>query len=357
MRAFMSVFCGVLACSSGPRLADRTTAPQRPASQVETAAKFAFPPMHISISAGGRLFLDALARDRESLVKTVEWKEGHLSPFPAPALQAKFSTVHGLNVDAKDRLWILDYGNYGMAHRARIYAYDIGSGREIENYTFPSDVAPLGSMPNDLVVDVAREYIFISDSGSIARDSAIIAFDINNRRSRRVLAGHPSLSPAQFDIFVEQRPFTIWRFIRPKFGIDGIALDADSRWFYYSAFNRGELYRIPVTALVAPDAADTWRASQIEKVADITMSDGMLFDRQQRLYLSDVEHSAILRLLPGGALETVFKDAAFRWPTAYAMAPDGQIYFTTNAIDQIQRKSRQQLLALGPYILYRFRPD
>mgnify|MGYP000440961177 CR=1 FL=1 len=313
--------------------------------------------MHISSSAGGRLFLDALARDRESAVKTVEWQDGQMLPFPAPALQAKFSTVHGLNVDTKDRLWILDYGNYGMAHRARMYAYDIGSGQEIENYTFPSDVAPLGSMPNDLVVDVNLEQIFISDSGSILRNSAIIVFDIKNRRARRVLAGHPSLSPAKFDIFVEQRPFTIWRFIRPKVGIDGIALDASRRWFYYSAFNRGELYRIPVSALVAADAADTWRASQIEKVADITMSDGMLFDRQGRLYLSDVEHSAILRLLPGGALETLFKDATFRWPTAYAMAPDGQIYFTTNAIDQIQRKSRQQILALGPYFLYRFRPD
>ena len=30
---------------------------------------------------------------------------------------------------------------------------------------------------------------------------------------------------------------------------------------------------------------------------------------------------------------------------------DGQIHFTTNAIDQIQRKSRPQILALGPYFL------
>lgn len=353
----MAVFCGVLACSAGPRLADRTTAPQRPFSQVETVAKFEFPPMHISISRGGRLFLDALARDHESPVKTVEWKDGQLLPFPAPGLQAKFSTIHGLSVDAKDRLWILDYGNYGMAHRARIFAYDLVTGHEIENYTFPADVAPLGSMPNDAVVDVGREHIFISDSGSILRDSAIIVFDIKSRRSRRVLAGHPSLSPAKYDIVVEQRPFTIWGYIRPKLGIDGIALDTTSRWLYYAAFNRGELYRIPVSALAAAEADERWRASQIEKVADITMSDGMLFDQRERLYLSDVEHSAIVRLLPGGTLETVFKDAAFRWPTAYALAPDGQIYFTTNAIDQIQRKSRRQIQALGPYYLYRFRSD
>jgi sugar lactone lactonase YvrE len=357
MRSCVTWFLFYCACTPEQRLVDRTTPPLRPASQVETVARFDFPPMHVAISRGGRIFMDALVRDRDSPIKTIELKDGKLVPFPDPTLQRDYATVHGIHVDSRDRLWILDHGNYSLAHKPRLYGYDISTGKQIENYTFPSAVAAVGSMLNDIVVDVLHEVAFISDTGSFIGDSAVVLFDIKHRTSRRLLAGHPSLSPAPFDIHVENRPFRILRFIRPKLGIDGIALDSTNRWLYYSAFNRGELYRIPVAAALDATLDAGGLAGLPEKVADITMSDGMLFDHRGALYLSDVEHSAIVRVTPAGRLETVFKDPVFHWPVGYARAPDGQIYFTCSAIDQVQLKSRKEVLAGGPYFLYRFRPD
>lgn len=347
----------LFACSSERRLSDRTTSPLRPANEAEVVARFEFPPMHVTVSRDGRIFLDALARDRSSAIKTVELKAGVMTPFPIPELQHKFSTIHGVHVDRKDRLWVLDHGNYAASHRPRIYGYDIATGKEIEDYAFPAAVAPLGSMLNDLVVEDRHEKALISDTGSLFRDSAIVEFDIAHRNSRRMLPGHPSLRQGQFDIVVENQPFRIMRIFRPRYGIDGIALDPAGRWFYYSALNSGELYRVPVSAAFDESIDNPRLATQVEKVADITMTDGMLFDSAGRLYLSDIEHSAIVRLTPAGQLETVFKDPRFRWPISYALAPDGQIYFTCGSIDRVQLRNRTEIMALGPYFLYRFRPD
>jgi sugar lactone lactonase YvrE len=164
------------------------------------------------------------------------------------------------------------------------------------------------------------------------------------------------LSATNYPIYVEDKPFTVMGAFQPKYGIDGIALDADNTWFYYSGFNRGILYRIPVSAAINERLGDAQVAKTIEKVADITMSDGMLFDHEGRYYLSDVEHSAVVRLWPNGKLETLYKNPKFRWPTGYAMAPDGRMYFTCTAINETVLKSRDEILKLGPYYLFSFRP-
>ncbi len=357
MRRSLCLVISLLGCSSEQRLADRTKPPLQAASQAEVVAKFELPPMHVTISPEGRIFMDALARDPESSVKTIELKAGAMVPFPAPELQHKFTTIHGLSADRRGRLWILDPGNYAFSHRPRIYGYDIDSGKEIEDYAFPAAVAPLGSMLNDVVMDEKRDIVWISDTGSLIRDSALIEFNIPQRRSRRALAGHPSVSPGTFDIVVEGQPFRVWRVIRPKYGVDGLAIDPSGTWLYYSPLNQGALYRIPLLRLADPTLAERSLAEHSERVAETTMSDGMLFDRQGRLYLSDIEHSAVVRLTPDGRLETILKDPRFRWPISFALAPGGQIYFTCGSIDRVQRATRSEQLAVGPYYLYRFQPD
>jgi sugar lactone lactonase YvrE len=338
------------------RLADRTTAPTRPTTEVDTAGRFDFPPMHVTISKTGRVFMDALTMDPDSKIRVIELKRGKMKAFPKPVYQKQFTTIHGVNLDKKDRLWILDHGNYGFLAGPRLYAYDINTGAELVNYTFPFAVAAFGSMINDVVVDTDHEQLFISDTGPISGKSAIIVFDIKNQTSRRVLSEHSSLSAADYDIVVEGKPFTVIGWFHPKYGIDGIALDATNTWFYYSAFNRGELYRLPVSALENESIGDVELAAKIEKVADTTMSDGMLADSQHRVYMSDVEHSAITRVQPNGHVETLFKDPKFRWPTGFAPSPNGWIYFTCTAINETVLKNRQEVLDLGPYYLYRFKP-
>ena len=211
-------------------------------------------------------------------------------------------------------------------------------------------------MVNDLIVDPVREKIYISEPGPVFGDAGIVVFDIKTRVSRRLLHRHPSVSAASYRIYVEGKPFTVLNMIHPKFGIDGIALDPTVTWLYYSAFNSGNLHRIPVSSLINETLTAEQVAATVKKVADITMTDGIYVDAQQRVYLSDVEHSAVVCLNADRKLETVLKDPEFRWPTGFAPSPDGWMYFNCNAIHQVTLKSRDEIKNLGPYYLYRFRP-
>jgi sugar lactone lactonase YvrE len=159
----------------------------------------------------------------------------------------------------------------------------------------PYSVAPLGEMLNDLVVDAHRQQIYI-------------------------------------------------------------ALGPSGQWFYYEAVNSVELYRIPAEALADPTLPKEALEAKIEHVAQITMWDGMYADPQDRTYLTDVEHSAIMRMNVDRKLETVFKDPQFRWPTAFSLSPDGYIYFSCNALQDIELRSRATIVARGPFHLFRFRP-
>jgi sugar lactone lactonase YvrE len=340
----------------GNHLEDRSSAPTRPGSDLEIAATFETPPGHVTISPTGRIFMDAGIFDPAATSVVFEIVNGQKVPFPSPELQKKFSTIHGIYVDTSDRLWILDNNHYGATGQAHVRADDINTGAEVDDYAFPYSVAPLGEMLNDLVVDPRRNQIYIADTGPIFHHSAIIVYDIANRESRRVLAGHPSVTEADNGIFVEGKPFTVVGFVHPKFGIDGIALDPSGQWFYYEAFNSGELYRLPTVALADPAVAEIALEAKVEHVAQITMSDGMFADAQDRIYLTDVEHSAIVRVGADRKLETVFKDPKLRWPTAFSPSPDGYIYLSCNALEDIELRRRDTIVERGPYYLFRFKP-
>lgn len=348
------LFSAIPARADMPRLEDRTTAPLRPSSDVEVSGRFAFPPGHVTISRDGRMFMDALTYDPQAKYRVVEVRNGKMTPFPSIELQKQFKTIHCLFVDAHDRLWILDHGEWGFARAPHLFGFDIRTGKQIVNYAFPASVAGPGSMLNDVLLDVHSEKLLLSDTGPINGKSAILVYDIATNTSRRVLSGHPTLSASKNYIFVEGKPFTVAGLFHPRYGLDGIAID--DTYFYYSAFNRGELYKIPLARLTDAQLSDKELEPYIEKVADITMSDGMWADKQGNIWLTDVEHSAILRVTREGKLETVFKDPRFRWPADFAVSPDGWFYFNCDAIDQTQMVSRKTVLERGPYYQFRFKP-
>jgi sugar lactone lactonase YvrE len=347
-------FANDVAQNALKHLPDRTTAPTHRSGEVEAVQKFAFPPGHVTISRTGRFFMDAFTYDNQSKFRVVELKNGKMTPFPSVELQKQFKTVHGLFVDARDRLWILDHGGWGFSRAPHLFGFDINTGKQIVSYAFPRDVAGPGSMLNDVLLDVRRDVLLLSDTGPINNKSAILVYDIRTNTSRRVLSQHPSLTSTDNTIFVEGKPFTVLGLIHPHYGLDGIAIDDE--YFYYSAFNRGELYKIPLAKLTDARLGDRELARSIEKVADITMSDGMWADEQGRVWLTDVEHSAITRVNRDGSLETVYKDPRFRWPAGFARAPDGTFYFNCDAIDQTQLVSRDTILKRGPYYQFRFKP-
>jgi sugar lactone lactonase YvrE len=88
------------------------------------------------------------------------------------------------------------------------------------------------------------------------------------------------------------------------------------------------------------------------------LSDGITFDAEGRLILTDVEHGGLMRRHGDGRLETLVSDPKILWADGVASAPDGALLFTDSAIpayiDQLARPPSQgHLAAHRPYRLLR----
>ena len=67
---------------------DRTTNPTMPASAVEKVAQFDFPPGHVSVSRGGRIFMDAGFHDPAATIRVIELKKRQTSSFSGGKISA-----------------------------------------------------------------------------------------------------------------------------------------------------------------------------------------------------------------------------------------------------------------------------
>ena len=84
------------------------------------------------------------------------------------------------------------------------------------------------------------------------------------------------------------------------------------------------------------------------------MTDGMAIDRDGNVYLSDLEHSAIVRRTPDGQLQTLLRSADLRWPDGFSLAADGYLYITCSALHQVIGVDRDEMLAKAPFHIYTF---
>ena len=84
----------------------------------------------------------------------------------------------------------------------------------------------------------------------------------------------------------------------------------------------------------------------------------MSIDRQNNVYITDVEHGGIARMSPGGRLTTLIKDLdKVRWSDGISFGPDSLLYFTDSAIPDQMLQSKAHIASRAPYYIYRFKND
>jgi hypothetical protein len=197
--------------------------------------------------------------------------------------------------------------------------------------------------------------MYISDLSPLAQRPAILVVDLRGATPvvRRRLERHASVVDGPYDTFVHDREMKI-KGIRPSQGIDGIALSPDGATLYYAALNGGELYRVSTAALRGPGTPAP------EKVADVTQTDGMIADAHGRIYLTDMEHSSVVRVDPAtGALALVARDPKLRWPDGFAWHADGSLLVTASALHTFLPKpivTSSHIASNAPYHVLRIRP-
>lgn len=347
---------------------DRTTAPRLASSTLELVAELPSPPGNITLSGNGDIFFtlhpEASAENRGG-INVAKWVEGKVQPFPSMAWQPggsapfAFNEVLSVRMDKKQQLWVLDNGLHGL-NKVRLLAFDIDSGEMRHRQQFSRKTFGLGSHANDFRISHDGQFIIITDASVLAKTPALIIYDVKNQRVRRVLENHESVVAGNYQPIVQGREMTLFGLFTVNPGVDGIALDHANEYLYYASISADQLYRVPFQALVDslknPEMDEAILAQKVEAIGEKTMTDGMAIDANNAVYLSDLEHSAIVRRNPEGELQTLLKSASIRWPDGFSFGPNGYLYFTCSSLHQVVGMSNASVEANGPYQIYRFNP-
>ena len=328
-----------------------------PESGLETVLANPEPIGNVAVGPTGRLFFTVHPEARSDGPRLLEWRNGRAEPFPSDETQAAIlETPLGLVVDRQNQLWVIDSGRHGFG-RPRIVAIDLATDRIVHEHVFPRNVAPRGSLLQDLQVDQAGRMVYIADTGFWRKSPALIVYDSATRKSRRVLEKHPSMRAQDWVISTPMREMRFFGGIVPlKPALDGIALDPAGQWLYYGAMTNDTLYRIPTSALQNDELTGGALFERIETVGKKPLSDGLSADLSGNVYITDVENGAVLRMAPGGQLATIVRSPRIRWADGLSFGPDGWLYLSDSALPEVVLRTRGHIREHGPYHVYRFRP-
>ena len=336
---------------------DVTGTPILDERSLEVAMTYPEPIGNVAVSGTGRLFFTVHPESRPEGAKLLEWRNGSAVPWPDETTQKElFQTPLGVVIDRLDRLWVIDHGRHGFG-APRLVGFDLATGGVVHDHRFDVRTAPKGSFLQDLQVSPDGRTVYIADLSFWRKQPAIVVHDVTTAVDRRVLEGHPSVAAQDWLIHTPAKTMTFFGGLAAmKPGIDGIAVSTDGAWLAYGAMSHDTLFRVPTASLLDPSLDDTRAAALIEPLGSKPLSDGLSADLDGGVWITDVEHGAILRRTPGGALETWIKTPRIRWADALSFGPGGWLYIADSAIPEQVMRSRDHILSQAPYHVFRFRP-
>ncbi len=342
---------------SGDPYPDLSATPRLDDAALEVVLSYSEPVGNVAVGPDGRVFFTVHPEARPEGNKLLEWVDDAAEPYPNGTVQPHlFDTVLGLVIDRHNRLWTIDHGNHGF-RTARLLAFDLASGDVVHDHEFRAAVAPAGSMLQDLQVSADGRTVFIADASIWRKSPALVVYDVETRTARRVLESHPSVSAEDYLIRTPTRDMSyLGGLVSLKAGVDGIAIDADNTWLYYGAINQSGLYRIAVRDLLDPGLPAGQLSNRVQRYSDKPMSDGLSSDIDGNVYVTDVEHGAVMLVDRDRRLTTLIKSSQIRWADGLSFGPDGWLYLADSAIPDLVLKSSEHVAQQGPYFIFRFRP-
>ena len=203
------------------------------------------------------------------------------------------------------------------------------------------------------VVSPDGRHVYIADASFFAQDPALVVLDVEARTARRLLAGHPSVVADDYTPVVQGRRMEVFGLVSIRPGVDSIVLDRRGEWLYFAPVTDLNLYRVRTRDLRDASLSAADLAGRVEVHAAKTMSDGLSIDDAGNIYISDLEHSAIVSLRPDRSLETVIADPRLRWPDGFSFGPEGWLYVSCSALHQVIGRLPGQIADAGPFQIYR----
>jgi len=355
---------------SDAQLASSKVMPDEIVGNIETVAYFNGPmPTGVAVSHSGRIFVCYPKWGDPVKFTVAEIKNGEAVAYPDEkrnnynALDPSQSlvSVQSVVIDPRDRLWLLDTGSTNMgpviSGAAKLVCVDLVDNTIAKTISFPATSATSSSYLNDVRFDLSRGaagYAYITDSSATGLNG-IVVVDLDSGRSWRRLNEHPSTkADRNFIAVVEGKQVP-----GIKMGIDGIALSNDGRTLYYRPLASRHLYSASAELLADRSKSDADVAQTVQDLGDRGFaSDGLEFDAQGRLYLTDYEHNGIrVRESSGDQYRFIARGPQIIWPDTLCVANDGYLYFTNNQVNRTARFNNGADERKQPYTLMRVKTD
>jgi len=310
----------------------------------------------------GRIFVNFPYWSDQHSISVAEIVNGQPKPFPNEewnkpgAADSHFVCVQSVVVDDHDNLWVLDPAAPKMQEIVKggpkLVKIDLQANQVIQTIRFGEDIAPAKSYLNDVRIDTRSDTAFITDSGK----GAIIVVNLKNGNARRLLDGHPSTQPEKgFKLVVDGRELIDQqKKAPPQIASDGIAIDSKNGYLYYHALTAHSLYRIKTSFLNDEHISKKDLESKIENVGQTPAPDGMLEASDGSIYLTDLEHNAVVHWSPETkGIEQVIADKRLMWPDTLSWGPGDELYVTTSQIENTPRFNDGKSTRTEPYKLWK----
>ncbi|MFT5702261.1 MAG: sugar lactone lactonase YvrE [Desulforhopalus sp.] len=296
----------------------------------------------LAVAGDGRLFVNYPRWSDNVPVSVAELVNGNPIPFPDTIMNSwepgkdparHLVAVQAVFIDGKNRLWILDPANPQfkgvIPNGPKLLQVDLATNSVVRTYSFGAEVALENSYLNDVRIDTKHEFAYITDSG----DGALIVLDLKTGEARRRLDNHPSTASEDVVLTIGGKP---WLRGGQKIRVasDGIAYDPIGDYVYYQALTGRTMYRLTASSLRQFDLSEKAVEADIDMVGQTGAADGLIFGPDGKVYISALEHDAILRTTPEGDVETLIQDPSIVWPDSFSFGPDYKLYFTTSRIHE-----------------------
>jgi sugar lactone lactonase YvrE len=312
---------------------------------------------NLAVSATGRVFFTVHPESRPSGNKLlVRETDGRIRAFPSEAAQADlFDAVMGVVIDARGTLWTIDHGQHGF-RQPRLLGFDIKTGQVLKDFSLKSDVAPKGSFLQDLQVNSTGTMAYIADVSFLRNTPGLVMVDLKTGDAWRALDQDPSVMPQSWIIRNPTKTMSwLGGLFTLKPGIDGIAISKNDQFLVYGAMAHDTLFSVPTAALRREEAGQA--ALQVKALGRKPLNDGLSMDRNDNIFITDVEHGSVMKMTPAGLLSTVVQDLKrLRWADALSFGPDGWLYVADSAIPDQMLRSKSHMREQAPYRIFRFKP-
>ncbi len=310
----------------------------------------------------GRIFVNFPYWSDEHSISIAEIVDGKPKPFPneewntsGPAA-SHFVCVQSVVVDDQDNLWVLDPASPKMQGTVKdgpkLIKIDLATNQVVQTIPFDENIAPKKSYLNDVRIDTRSGIAFITDSGK----GAIVVVDLKSKKARRLLEEHSSTQPEKgFKLVVDGKELIDQQNkAPPQIASDGIALDLTNGYLYYHALTAHSLYRIKTSFLTDENLSAIELGSKVESVAQTPAPDGMLEAPDGSVYLTDLEHNAVVRWDPDTKrVAQVIADKRLSWPDTLSWGPNGELYVTASQIENMPRFNNGKSTRSEPYKLWK----